>query len=241
MCYTMLCINCKDNWSVIRQTFSHLKTNQDGFFIRIIGKKDNMIRTLHIKEFFKFISNNRKNIRNAKIIHLHYRTKSSGDINEDNIHGWSQNGWSFSHNGCANLLHEKYSDSKLLWDNIIKNKITPQKVKESIEKWGLWGIYLLVSPIEQIVVSQSKPLYIYSDGRGLIFSSDDLELNKKIKIGGIEFIKQIMWQTTIENKLIHINSNLKIEAMPIHINTYKYRYGYYDIWTGGNWRGSKIW
>ena len=91
--------------------------NSDGFSIHYVGSKSRVVRTLDLYSFIEEI----EKIDKAKMIHVHLRARTSGDISIDNVHMWRVGDFYFSHNGFVLSYvysvykeHHRFSDSYML-------------------------------------------------------------------------------------------------------------------------------
>lgn len=89
--------------------------NPDGFFVSRVNK-NKFIRTLSKKEALSFFDKS----KDTDEIVLHARIKSVGDVTEENIHGWEDNGLQFCHNGTLRITaDEGKTDSETFFRNLL--------------------------------------------------------------------------------------------------------------------------
>ena len=138
MCYTSVIINKyrvgENGFNIlINMISSHHKKNKDGYAIMFSDfKRTRRMRTLNFSEFIDFVLQNKQNIMNSRIVHLHLRL-STNIVTQKFVHLWKISDFYCSHNGMLynNYDLKKMNDSLLFFTKIFFG-LKSAKVKQAL-------------------------------------------------------------------------------------------------------------
>lgn len=255
MCFTAVIKAMKGNLGkkglgAVWSTLPFIPKNPHGFGVRVDDNEP--FRTLNQEEAKSFLL---QISPDAQRVHLHYRLASTGEVSVANVHLWTRDGWSFSHNGMASGGSKEKSDSLELFESVKDWNF--DSFTDAISKKGKWGVYIASGPNnEEFLASQGKTLKVMVADNLLIAASDGFEIGKfvemempeTIEVWGLKFTRTRKvrvrttplhpWKAEIENMAIHIKGSKLVEKAPIerpvtYANGYHYPYYYYgkgSIW-----------
>jgi predicted glutamine amidotransferase len=134
MCFNTVIVNPrrKDIRVPVFNLLTFARYNRDGFSIYVADDKEEKVyRTL---EFDKFVEFTKENVKNNKLVHIHFRAASSGSISLRNVHMWKVSSneesgeyYFISHNG---FVH-RFSKITYVYPNIYYWGKTLSKISNS--------------------------------------------------------------------------------------------------------------
>ena len=161
------------------------EANNDGYALLFSDwKNKNIIRTMNLTQFIKFIKREKKNIEKSHVIHLHLR-KSTNIISNEYIHLWKFKKWYCSHNGV--LQNYNPNDSYGFFSSL-KNFSTDY-IKKRLENLYGYGLFIMTNLRKRKIIAgcaNKTTNIILIDGILTIASSEyplDNEVDIKITDG----------------------------------------------------------
>lgn len=250
MCFNLIWLGKFDKRVFRKIIIDKARYNKDGYFIE---SNDIYLRTL---SFPNFISEIDKIADNSKeLIHLHLRQRTSGKVNEENIHGWKFANWTFSHNGYVYGLKsdDGHSDSfnlfKRITESLTYDNVKLKNLKDIIENSGFYGIAFLLNRENKrlVVISADKYANIYRKDNYTIISNepiDDLLFSRKIKYLGMTLTKHDYEYGYFKNKIVYIDLEKEkvISSLNVSVKRHDYRDLYrFRVYIKDDWDEYKWW
>ena len=211
MCYTSVIINKyrvgENGFNIlINMISSHHKKNKDGYAIMFSDfKRTRRMRTLNFSEFIDFVLQNKHNIMNSRIVHLHLRL-STNIVTQKFVHLWKISDFYCSHNGMLynNYDLKKMNDSLLFFTKIQDDLKTQnmENIKTKLENVSGFGRFILSNPKDKklIVIAYNCECYLQHINDNLIVTSSkytindscsfEIDANKKIKCFGFSLTEK---------------------------------------------------
>jgi predicted glutamine amidotransferase len=134
MCFNTVIINPrkKDIRVPVFNLLTYAGFNRDGFSIYLVNEgEEKVYRTLDFNKYLEYI---KENVKNNKLVHIHFRAASSGSVSLRNVHMWKvssgeENGkyYFISHNG---FVH-RFSKITYVYPNIYYWGKTLSKISNS--------------------------------------------------------------------------------------------------------------
>jgi hypothetical protein len=217
MCFTEI-VYSRDGigevgYTIVANSLTEAMKNPDGFGIRI---DDEVFKTLDRWELVKKIVREREKIERAKLVHLHYRSATSGAVNHDNIHLWEIGGYIASHNGTAfrynykdNNKTDSYNFLKSIEDLIIREDL--KGIADRLDE--TWGVFLLSKKDKILLAAVDKALKIYLFDDVLVFSSDTVNLAPEVHITCETIQKKLFGWTFAREKKMRLKLKMPKETL----------------------------
>jgi len=177
MCFNIVILNPrkKDVRVQVYNLLTMARFNRDGFSIyHIRDSEEKVYRTL---DFDKFVEYLKGNIKNDRLIHLHFRAASSGSVSLRNVHMWkvSRNKenseyYFISHNGFVRRLsHITYIHPNIYYWSRTLNRISKSKIIKELN-----------NSVEEEIDSDTLQFIKTEDFQNALFS-DLTQLNKVLE------------------------------------------------------------
>lgn len=241
MCFNIVVYGLVNKSMLLNVIKTEQKSNNHGYFFK---NKRSEVRTLNFNEFLETID---KNVRDGErdFIHLHLRQRTSGAISIENVHGWSSNGWYFSHNGGvvlyniynknANVFNEK-SDSREFFEEIKKRIENIELIREKVEELLFSGVGFITNHEKQqlIIISRNKSVKLYILNNTTIFANDPIDYvlpSTKKTVFNVTLEKQNYYKAELRNTIAKIDLKRKKILEKVYFNDKKhaiYPRWYYD-------------
>jgi len=134
MCFNTVIINPrkKDIRVPVFNLLTYASFNRDGFSIYLVNEgEEKVYRTLDFNKYLEYI---KENVKNNKLVHMHFRAASSGSISLRNVHMWKVSSneesgeyYFISHNG---FVH-RFSRITYVYPNVYYWSKALSKISES--------------------------------------------------------------------------------------------------------------
>lgn len=184
MCFTAIIFNARSakigisGFNALANMLHFTINNDDGFALVAYNKDKEIFnyRTMKLGKFIKRIMKNKALLANVNLIHIHFRSATSGSVNKDNIHLWQIGNYRCGHNGMAYKTdyQSKKCDSLQLLEKLNLENI--KELKKQINDNSAWGIFLCSSAKRIIAWCNSKTMKLsLVDKNTYVLSSDFIE------------------------------------------------------------------